>query len=79
MKTGDLTAGAGKLQNSWKKLRERWEEAQLHWHDPVSQQFDEEYMTRLDPYVRSTLEIMRTLNEISSAAKQECDPERHYL
>ncbi len=79
MKTGDLTAGSAKLQSAWKKLRQRWEEAQVHWHDPVSQQFEEEYLTRLEPYLRSTLEIMRGLNEMSTAAKQECDPNRQFL
>ena len=79
MKTGDLTAGSAKLQSAWKKLLLRWEEAQLHWHDPVSRQFEEEYLARLEPYLRSTLEIMRGLGEMSNVAKQECDPERRFL
>ena len=79
MKSGDLTAGAAKLQSSWKKLRQKWEEAQLHWNDSVSRDFEEQYLARLEPYLRSTLEIMRGLNELSNVAKQECDADRHFL
>ncbi len=79
MKTGDLTAGSAKLQSAWKKLLERWQETQLHWHDSVSQDFEENYLNRLEPDVRGTLEIMRGLAELSNAAKQECDPSRQFL
>jgi hypothetical protein len=76
MKSGDLTAGSAKLYTAWNKLRLRWEETQVHWHDSVSRDFEETYLTRLDPHVRATLEIMRGLAELSNAARQECDPER---
>lgn len=58
MKSGDLTAGSAKLYTAWKKLRLHWESTQVHWHDSVSRDFEENYLTRLEPHVRSTLEIM---------------------
>ncbi|HEX4145340.1 MAG TPA: hypothetical protein VHY91_17675 [Pirellulales bacterium] len=79
MKAGDLTAGSAKLFTAWRKLQLRWEQTQVHWHDSVSRDFEETYLTRLEPNLRSTLEIMRALAELSSAARQECDPERQYL
>ena len=79
MKVGDLTAGAAKLQTAWKKLNERWEQAQVHWRDPVSRDFEENYLHRLEPYLRTTLERMRALSEMSSAARQDCDSDRNSL
>ncbi|HEY1785431.1 MAG TPA: hypothetical protein VGG30_07770 [Pirellulales bacterium] len=79
MKTGDLTAGSAKLYSAWKKLNQHWEATQVHWRDSVSRDFEETYLTRLEPNVRATLEIMRGLAELSNAAKQECDPQRQYL
>ena len=79
MKSGDLTAGSAKLYTAWKKLHLHWEQTQLHWHDSVSRDFEENYLTRLEPHIRSTLEIMRGLAELSNAARQDCDPERQYL
>ncbi|HTU27088.1 MAG TPA: hypothetical protein VMF30_16900 [Pirellulales bacterium] len=76
MKSGDLTAGPAKLYSAWHKLRLRWEETQTQWHDAVSRDFDENYLARLDPYIRSTQEAMRALAEQASAAQQECDPDR---
>jgi hypothetical protein len=79
MKSGDLTAGPAKLYTAWQKLTLRWEEAQVHWHDSVSREFDENYMQRLEPRIRATLEVMRGLAELSNAARQDCDRQRQYL
>jgi hypothetical protein len=79
MKAGDLTAGSAKLYSAWKKLHLHWEGTQVHWHDSVSRDFDENYLARLEPSVRATLEVMRGLAELSNAARQDCDPERQHL
>lgn len=71
MRTGDLTTGAAKLQKAWKKLRERWEETKPQWRDTVSHQFEENYLEKLEPHVVMTLERMRTLSAVLSAAELE--------
>lgn len=71
MRTADLTTGPAKLQKAWKKLRERWEETKPYWNDAVSRDFEENYLQKLEPQVGSTLERMRALAAMLSAADLE--------
>ena len=74
MKTGDLTSGAAKLQKAWEQLLGRWESTQLTWHDAVSQQFAEQYLVPLEPQLIATVQRMRALASMVSAAEQDCKP-----
>jgi hypothetical protein len=73
MKSGDLVTGPAKLQKAWKKLHARWEETKQQWHDPVSQQFEENYLAALEPQVVATLQRMRTLAAALAAARNDCE------
>jgi hypothetical protein len=73
MRAGDLTSGSARLHESWKKLRANWEATQLSWQDTVSREFDENYIAVLEPQIVSTLERMKTLTGILTAAQHECE------
>lgn len=73
MKTGDLTSGPARLFKAWQKLNLQWEQTKLHWHDPVSQQFEQKYLAEWEPQIVTTLERMRALAGQLSVAEQECD------
>ena len=73
MKTGDLTSGPARLFKAWQKLSAQWEETKLHWHDPVSQQFEQKYLAEWEPQIVTTLERMRALAGQLNSAERECD------
>jgi len=72
MKVADLTTASAKLHHALKTLRTRWEKTQSEWHDPVSQKFEEEYLSEIEPQVLATLERLGALAQVMSAAEQEC-------
>jgi hypothetical protein len=73
MKSGDLTSGSAKLHKAWKKLWLRWESTKLEWRDSVSREFEDKYLTPLEPQIDVTLQRMRTLASALSTAENECD------
>ena len=74
MRQGDLTAGAAKLQKSWKNLLAHWEATKLHWHDPVSREFEARYLDPVAPQIASTLDRMQALAGVLAAANHDCEP-----
>ncbi len=72
MRQGDLTSGPARLYKSWQKLNAQWEQAKQHWHDGVSQQFEEKYLVEWDPQIMTTLERMRALAGMLHSAEQQC-------
>jgi coenzyme F420-reducing hydrogenase beta subunit len=76
MRTADLSTGSAKLHKAWQKLMVRWEETKHEWHDSVSSQFEEKYLTPMDPQITSTLQRMRSLAAAMSAAENDCDENR---
>lgn len=73
MRPGDLTAGAAKLQESWKKLRAHWDATTVEWHDAVSQDFEARYLDAIEPQLAATLERMRALAGVLTSAQHECE------
>jgi hypothetical protein len=76
MKPGDMAAGAGRLQDSVKNIRLRWEETKEVWNDTRRAEFDETYMEPIEPQVRATLERLRKLAMVFHQACQECSPDK---
>lgn len=76
MRPADLSTGSAKLHKSWQKLIVRWEQTRHEWHDSVSSQFEQRYLTPLEPQIDVTLQRMRSLAAAMSAAENECDENR---
>ena len=72
MKYGDLASGAGRLHDSMKNARLRWEETKEVWNDVRRADFDAKYMEPLEPQVRMTLDKLRRLAQVFHQACQEC-------
>lgn len=72
MKAGDIGAGAGRLQDSVKTIKLRWEETSDVWNDVRRVEFDKTYMEPIEPQVRATLERLRKLASVFHQACQEC-------
>ena len=72
MKNTDLAAGAGRLQDSLKNIKLRWEETKDVWNDTRRADFDTTYMEPIEPRVRMTLEKLRKLAQVYYQACQEC-------
>ena len=75
MKTTDLSAGAGRLQDATKTIRLRWEETTEVWNDVRRQEFDAKYMEPIEPQVRAALDRLRKLAQVYYQACQECKPD----
>ena len=73
MKSGDLSTGPAKLHKAWQNLLVRWEHTKLGWHDPVSQQFEEEYLAAFGEQIQATLERMRALSSIFNTVEHDCN------
>jgi hypothetical protein len=73
MKPGDVMTGSAKLDKAWKKLAVRWEATKLQWHDSVSSEFEERYVRSLESQIIATLQRMRSLSGVLTAAQHECD------
>lgn len=72
MKPGDLVTGTGRLHESMKSLRLRWNETQEVWDDVRRREFEAQYLTPLESQLTSTLEKMRRLAQVFAQARQEC-------
>jgi hypothetical protein len=72
MKNIDVAAGAGRLQDSVKTIRLRWDETKDVWNDVRRADFETTYMEPIEPQVRMTLEKLRKLAQVFHQACQEC-------
>ncbi len=72
MRSGELVTGGAKLRNALKVLLVRWETTKGEWNDPVSRQFETEFLDGLEPEVTNTLERLSNLAQVMVAAEQEC-------
>lgn len=72
MKPAELTAGASRLFEALRTLRQRWEETKPGWNDRVREKFEERHLAPLEPQVLITLERMNRLAQSFTQARQEC-------
>jgi hypothetical protein len=72
MRIADLNSGPAKLAEAWEILQLRWQVATEQWNDPVSREFEDNYLAPLKPRVASTLEKMRLLGQVLAKAEEEC-------
>ena len=73
MKTSDLSTGPARLHKAMENLLLRWDSTKLVWHDQVSRQFEETYLSTFTSQIQSTLDRMRTLSSVFIAAEQDCN------
>jgi len=73
MKNWDLNAGAAKIELALKLLRAAAANAEQQWTDEAHRDFEETYMTPLEPNVRDVLDAIHRLAEVLAAAERQCN------
>jgi hypothetical protein len=67
-----LASSRNRLSASLKELMARWEQARSQWDDPMSQDFEQQYLALLEPKLRNTLTAMEKLEAVLARARHEC-------
>jgi hypothetical protein len=72
----DLTGGVGRLQRAQAKLREKWLDAQSHWNDQASHDFETAYLQPLPPRITLTVAAIYELADLLQKAIRDLE-DRH--
>jgi len=67
-----LATARSKLVSNLKELLTRWDRVRTYWDDPVSRNFEKEYLAPLDSKVRAGVSAMEHMHELLDRAKREC-------
>ncbi len=67
-----LASSRNRLSASLKELMASWEQARSQWDDPMSQEFEQQYLALLEPKLRNTLTAMEKLEAVLARARHEC-------
>jgi hypothetical protein len=67
-----LSSSRNRLSASLKELMACWEQARSQWDDPMSQDFEQQYLALLEPKLRNTLTAMEKLEAVLARARHEC-------
>jgi hypothetical protein len=69
-----MSSGVGmvQLQDSLKKLFEKWEETKLYWDDQVRREFEERYLQPLAAQIRTTMQAQDDLSRAIQACYHNC-------
>ena len=67
-----LSVGRAKLLTALKDLRARWDRVHMKWDDPVSREFEKEFLDPLEGKVRSGVSAMENIYEIILQARSDC-------
>ncbi len=57
---------------SLKGLQARWTKVREHWNDPVSRSFEEQFLSPLEPKIRSGITAIERMNELVQRARNDC-------
>ncbi len=58
------------LDTSWKKLRQKWEQTQTIWNDPVSRKFEKTFLVPLAEQMQRTQRELERLTQVIEQAQQ---------
>ena len=64
---GETMADKFGLDNSWKKLQQKWQQAKSVWHDPVCVEFEQTFLV---PLVEQEERTQRELERLTQAIEQ---------
>ncbi|RKZ82567.1 MAG: hypothetical protein DRR19_20445 [Candidatus Parabeggiatoa sp. nov. 1] len=58
------------IQSSWQPLKQKWEATTSVWNDPVSREFEENFMVPLAAQINQTQNALEELANIIAQAKR---------
>ncbi|MBL1218828.1 MAG: hypothetical protein D8M59_15215 [Planctomycetes bacterium] len=67
-----LSAGRAMLGEAETELKLKWESMVRVWNDPVSKQFEKEFIAPIHPRVKMAASAMARMQEVVNRARQEC-------
>ena len=73
MKTCDLNTPTARLRQAMKDLQIARQQVAEQWSDETHRQFEETFLTPLDPCVRRTVAAIGELDEVLARAQRECE------
>jgi uncharacterized protein YukE len=77
MRACDLSAAVGKLEMAAQSLRRSARDISESWNDQTFREFDETYVTAVDPKLKNLLDVVRRLAEAFAAAEHQCSDRDH--
>ncbi len=69
----DTTTDRAKLHNLMRDLRVDWQEIQKVWNDPVSREFEEQYLDELEAKVQAALRGMDRVTQVLLDVRRQCE------
>jgi hypothetical protein len=68
-----INVGRTQLTSAFKELNVHWREVREHWSDAKAEQFEQDYLSQLEPGVRAALTAMERMAEVLEKARRECE------
>ena len=65
-----LNRSLNELEDTGKRLHQRWEQTKTSWNDPVSRTFESDYLTPIEAEMQTTLKEMQRLAQAIDAARR---------
>jgi hypothetical protein len=72
MPNAKVTAGANRLKQTVRQLRDHWLATEATWGDSVRQRFEERYLAPLDPAVDAAAIGLQKLAEVLDQVRSDC-------
>jgi hypothetical protein len=75
VKRWDFNAGTGKIELTLKSYRATWAVVDRQWTDAARREFEETYLSVVEPNVKGLLDAVAALAEVLTAAERQCGDE----
>jgi hypothetical protein len=72
MANAKILAGATRLKQTTRALRDQWLVTEETWGDAVRQRFEERYLAPLEPAVDSAINGLQVMAEVIEKVRRDC-------
>jgi hypothetical protein len=72
MANAKVLAGATRLKQTTRSLRDKWLVTEETWGDTVRQRFEERYLAPLEPAVDSAINGLQVMAEVLEKVRRDC-------
>jgi hypothetical protein len=72
MASAKVLAGATRLKQTTRALRDQWLVTEETWGDAVRQRFEERYLAPLEPAVDSAINGLQVMAEVLDKVRRDC-------
>jgi hypothetical protein len=79
MPNAKALAGATRLKQTTRALRDQWLSTEAGWGDAVRQRFEERYLAPIEPAVDSAINGLQVIAEILDRVRRDCSDRSELL